>query len=610
MKKLISLILALSLCFTLFAACGEGSSDESTASTTETPSTTAPDEGPDAMYTGLTALELVHMMGNGTNLGNTMEACDSSIGSLFMDDPSYYETTWGQPVTTQEMIQGMKDAGFDTLRIPVAWMTNATDLATTGDYTISQAYLARVKEIVDYAYNADMFVIINDHWDGGWYGMFGSESPETQALAMEAYIGMWKQIAEYFADYDYHLIFEGANEELGGRFDENSTLYCSDSVISYLTEDERYQLTNRINQAFVDTVRGTGGNNASRFLLIPGYSTNIAQTCDDRFVMPSDTAEDRLLISVHFYDPWSFCGDGQSTVKWGTQGDIQTMIDTLSKMQKFTDQGIGVVIGEYGVLYATEVQENTALYHQCFLSICDQYNFTSCLWDCSAFFNRRTLTMVDELAGYYAAHDVDAHALMTIEEEGIMGQRRLKSAISEAPESFREGTVDVTDTTVMAWIMWTDGNYSELYSVGDTYNPDKIAEGLVDTVTVIDGEGTYTVALDFSGTAAGCSPNVQFAALGITNGEIIHPGWCVDILEVKINGEAVALTGKPYTTSDDKICTRVNLYNEWVTAIPDSARTLDGDLTGLTQVPLDRNAAGMAQIQTIEITFYYGPAAN
>ena len=254
-----------------------------------------------------TSLEMTRRMGNGINLGNTMEACDNSNhGGYITDDTVHYETLWGQPVTTAEMVRGMKAAGFDTLRIPVAWMTNATHL-NKGDYTISPAYLQRIREIVDYALEADMFVIVNDHWDGGWWGMFGSDTEATRQLAMEAYTGMWKQIGETFAEYDSRLIFESANEELGARFDENSALYCQDSIDNKLPEDERYALTNRVNQAFVDTIRGLGGNNAERFLLIAGFGTDIAKTFDSRFIMPKDTAESRLMISVHYYSPTTYC---------------------------------------------------------------------------------------------------------------------------------------------------------------------------------------------------------------------------------------------------------------------------------------------------------------
>ena len=302
------------------------------------------------MREGLTALEATRLMGNGINLGNTLEACDNNVG-IKTNTPLSYETHWGQPKTTQAMIDGMKAAGFDTIRIPVAWMTNATHLYE-GDYTIDADYMDRVEEVVRYARKAGMYVIINDHWDGGWYGMFGSESAETRALAMEAYKGMWQQIAERFRDYSDYLIFESANEELGGRFDENSPLYCSDSVVTYLTDDERYALTNEINQTFVDVVRATGGNNATRFLLIAGYSTDINQTCDDRFQMPKDTADSKLMVSVHYYDPWSYCGasSAASATKWGKVSDYEYMDQQLAKMTKFTEAGYGVVIGEYGAL--------------------------------------------------------------------------------------------------------------------------------------------------------------------------------------------------------------------------------------------------------------------
>ncbi len=566
------------------------------------------DETGDDMNTSLTALELVHLMGNGENLGNTMEACDTGLGSVYSANPSYYETSWGQPITTRESIQGMKAAGFDTLRIPVAWMTNATKLGETGDYTIATEYLDRVEEIVSWALDADMFVILNDHWDGGWYGMFGSESQQTRDLAMEAYKGMWQQLCDRFEKYDYHLIFEGANEEIGARFDENSPLYCDDSVITYYTEDEKYELANLVNQTFVDVVRASGGNNAQRFLLIPGFGTNIDNTCDDRFVMPTDTVQNKLLISVHYYDPWSYCGDGQSSVKWGTKSDIQYMIDTLGKMTKFTEQGYGVVIGEYGVLYSTEIQDNTELYHQCFLDVCDLNGFTSCLWDCNAFYKRTEGKIVDELAKLYAKRNVKSFALMTQEEEGIMATRRLKAAMEEAPETFRTDAIQVEADSAVAWIMWNSGSYTVTYSVGDEYNPDSITDGLKETDVLITGEGTYTVALDFTGTAQGYSDGTAFSALAVMNGELLFPGYVIDIQEVKINGEAYTLAARPYTSSDNEITTRVNLFNEWVKALPNDARTLNGDLTGCAPCILNRNDSCISSMESIEITFYYGPA--
>lgn len=561
------------------------------------------------MREGLTALEATRLMGNGINLGNTLEACDNNVG-IKTNAPLSYETYWGQPKTTQAMIDGMKAAGFDTIRIPVAWMTNATHLYE-GDYTIDAGYMDRVEEVVRYARKAGMYVIINDHWDGGWYGMFGSESAETRALAMEAYKGMWQQIAERFRDYSDYLIFESANEELGGRFDENSPLYCSDSVVTYLTDDERYALTNEINQTFVDVVRATGGNNAKRFLLIAGYSTNIDQTCDDRFQMPKDTADSKLMVSVHYYDPWSYCGasSAASATKWGKVSDYEYLDQQLAKMTKFTEAGYGVVIGEYGALPGSDgLKDNTLAYHTAFLDACTKYNLTNCLWDCSGLYKRVSQTFADDdiLAMYQEKRQANEEGQDYADVQAAAAAE-IAAAAAEAPVTFQQDAVVVDDQTALAWIMWNDGSWALTHSVGDTYNADSISEGIVATNAVITGEGKYTVGLDFTGTAQGYSASVAFAAIGISNGEALYPNYLVNIKEVRINGEIYRLKGRAYTTSDDGLCTRVNLYNEWVTSVPKTARLPGGNLAGATPTPINRNDAVIAEIKTIEIDFEYVP---
>ena len=561
------------------------------------------------MREGLTALEATRLMGNGINLGNTLEACDNNVG-IKTNTPLSYETHWGQPKTTQAMIDGMKAAGFDTIRIPVAWMTNATHLYE-GDYTIDADYMDRVEEVVRYARKAGMYVIINDHWDGGWYGMFGSESAETRALAMEAYKGMWQQIAERFRDYSDYLIFESANEELGTRFDENSALYCSDSVVTYLTDDERYALTNEINQTFVDVVRATGGNNATRFLLIAGYSTDIDQTCDDRFQMPKDTVDSKLMVSVHYYDPWSYCGASSavSATKWGKVSDYEYMDQQLAKMTKFTEAGYGVVIGEYGALPCSDgLKDNTLAYHTAFLDACTKYNLTNCLWDCSGLYKRVSQTFADDdiLAMYQEKRQANEEGQDYADVQAAAAAEAAAAA-AEAPVTFLQDAVVVDDQTALAWIMWNDGSWALTHSVGDTYNADSISEGLVATNAIITGEGKYTVGLDFTGTAQGYSASVAFAAIGISNGEALYPNYLVNIKEVRINGEIYRLKGRAYTTSDDGVCTRVNLYNEWVTSVPKTARLPGGNLAGATPTPINRNDAVIAEIKTIEIDFEYVP---
>ena len=546
----------------------------------------------------LTALELSKLMGNGINLGNTMEAYGRPELGINADT-SKYETFWGQHVTTEEMIAGMKSCGFDSIRIPVAW-TNMMDYEN-GDYTIADAYLDRVDELITYAINNGMYVIINDHWDGSWWGMFGSATEETRETAFTMYTSMWTQLAERYHDYDESLIFESGNEELGNRL--NDTDICKDS--GSLSEDECYEMTNRINQTFVDTVRATGGNNADRFLLIAGYNTNIAKTCDDRFKMPKDTIPDKLLVSVHYYDPWNYCGTDSGT-QWGTHGEYETQNADLKKMTKFTEQGYGVIIGEYGVLAKDDgtLKDSITAYTENLLDNCDLYNFVPMLWDTSTFFVRSELTFSDDdLLALYTSRSYAAQEKTSEEELAAAATERMDTALANAPEVF-DTSIDVSTLDgSIAWIMFNSRDWSVAYSSGDSYKPDDKAAGLVATDAVINGAGTYTISLDFTGTDAGFAEGTAFSAIGISNAEVLYPGYMIDIKEIEVNGTPYELTGTPYTTSDNGICTRLNLYNEWVTDIPDTARIMGGNAADAAATVVDNETLG--QIKTLKITFNF-----
>lgn len=557
------------------------------------------------MRKDLSASELTVLMGNGINLGNTMEAYGRI--SLGTEAPvSSYETFWSQPVTTQEMITGMKNAGFDTLRIPVAW-TNAMDYES-GDYTIREDYLNRVEEIINYALNENMYVVINDHWDGSWWGMFGSASEETRQKAWDLYTSMWTQIAERYKEYSDYLIFESANEELGNRL--NDTDVAADS--GTLSADECYEMTLKINQKFVDIVRGTGGNNESRFLLIAGYNTDVDMTTDDRYIMPTDPANEvnKLILSVHYYTPWGYCGN-ESLSLWGTKRNYGEMNSLLESLTKFTDQGYGVIIGEYGVLVKSDgtLKKNAALYYKNFLDNCDLYNFCPLLWDCNNLYNRQDCKIIDdEIAALYKERAYANEAAMTDEEKAARPDKikaEMDQAYADAPAAFDDGAIDLDDSTSVAWIMINSSDWNVMYSVGDVYDPGAKTDGLVATDVEITGEGTYTVSLDFTGVPGGYANGMAFSALAIGNGELLYPGYTVNITEVLVNGEPYTLTAKPYTTSDDARCTRVNLYNEWVTQVPGDARTPDGDTTGISPVIVDN--ADLTHMETLSITFEYAP---
>lgn len=581
MKKITKILFSMAMVLAMGLAClGCGKEEE---------------VGLDSPYKTMNAIEFTKVMGNGINLGNTMEAYGHSTYGI-NKATTVYETAWGMPVTTKEMIQGMKDAGFDSIRVPVAW-TNMMDFEN-GDYTINQAYIDRVGEIIDYAIEADMIVIINDHWDGGWWGMFGSATEATREAAHKHFTEMWTQLAKAYKDYDYHLVFESANEEMGNRFNDNTDKWNKDS--GTLSMDECYALTNQLNQEFVDIVRKTGGYNKDRFLLVAGYNTDITHTCDDRYKMPTDTAEGKLLLSVHYYDPSAYCiNSGISS--WGTLADLESMNTMLEKLTKFTEAGYGIVIGEYGVLIEgkNELKKNTMEYFTNFIANCEVYGYCPVLWDCNSLYDRNQCKIVYEEVAEFFKNKSYSQVQVNVDDVEVVGlaKRAINNALKNAPQ----GEV-VPDTEARAWIMFNSNDWSIAYRVGDDY-PDGQAEGLVATDVTITGAGSYTVALDFTGTAAGSANGTAFSALGILHGEDLYPGYIINIKEIRINGTPYTLTGKPYTTSDDASCTRVNIYNAWVTKVPDGARVQGGDLTGCTPTIVD--GPNLGAIKTLEIDFEY-----
>lgn len=559
-------------------------------------------------FTGVSSLEFISYLGNGLNLGNTMEATITARNPK-TTAVSAFETAWGQPITTADMILGMKNCGFDTIRIPVAW-TSVMDYKN-GDFTIREDFMDRVEEIVNYALDAEMFVIINDHWDYGWWAMFGSNKAEDVTMAWNIYENMWKQIAERFKDYSDMVIFESANEELGNNLNNNANWASS----GYLSENEKYSVSNKINQTFVDIVRSSGGNNDDRFLLIAGINTNIGNTCDDRFKMPTDSAKDKLLVSVHFYDPWSYCGDkeGDSTrendtyAKWGIKGDLTNMEKTLSKLSKFTDQGIGVIIGEWGPLPVYEKDtgkfhalDNSDTYMSYFLDICDKSGYCPVLWTTNSLYIKETCTMLtDSMVDIFTSRSYEKE--MAAGDAYLAGVEADMAAIYEAaPEHFEGSNSLYGSNDPVAYIMWNGGAGS--YNVGDIYTPDECAATIIPTDVLVEGEGEYTVRLDFPKGNDG----LTFGALALNAGEINYPGCILDIKSVVVtdkdgNETKLKLAGLPYTSSDDGICTRVNLINSWVSQIPADARNSQNMVASAKAVIL--NATDLTGIYSISVTF-------
>lgn len=295
--------------------------------------------------------EVVREMGFGINLGNTFESCGDWIGK---DSVTNYETGWGSPVVTEEMIRGYADSGFGALRVPVAWSNMMQE-----NYTIHPDYLARVQEVVGWAMDAGLYVILNIHWDGGWWTDFAVADKKDEC--MKKYTRIWEQLCDAFGTRGDHLIFESLNEE-----------GCWDSLWNRWGgkdgKEEAFGLLNEINQTFVDLVRKSGGNNAKRHLLIAGYATDVELTCDAAFKMPEDPAK-HCAVSVHYYTPVTFCileedadwGKARST--WGTEKDQRELTKYMDMLKTtFVDKGVPVIIGEYGCPTKNKDPESVKLF--------------------------------------------------------------------------------------------------------------------------------------------------------------------------------------------------------------------------------------------------------
>ena len=279
--------------------------------------------------TDLDAWQAAKLMGTGVNIGNTL------------DNTTYWETGWGNPRITREFVQGLAALGFKTVRLPVAWDT----YASAG--RIQPDKLKRVAEVVDWILDADMFCVVNIHWDGGWIDSSPKEKyPGTfatfSAEAQRKFPSYWNQIATHLAGRNQRLIFEALNEET--NFEGAGSTR------------KAYETLTRVNQLFVDTVRKSGGNNATRLLIVTGYSTDITKTVSKDYVLPTDSVPHKLLLSVHYYTPWQFVGMtedaswGKMQPTWGSAGDVSELNRLFDAMQEFsTRHDIPVFVGEFGV---------------------------------------------------------------------------------------------------------------------------------------------------------------------------------------------------------------------------------------------------------------------
>jgi endoglucanase len=318
---------------------------------------------------------------------------------------------------------------------------------------------------------------------------------------------------------------------------------------------------------------------------------------------------DKLILSVHYYTPWSYCG-GTGDSKWGTKDNYNEMNELMEKLSKFTEEGYGIIIGEeaVGPTDSGEEKTNDVLWYTNLYANCDYYGYAPMLWDTGNIYDRTSGKCIgDELGKFFKDVSFDNEKDLDADKVKDNAKKKMEEGLKNAPETFQEKTaLKAGKDKAIAWIMWNAGDWSIAYIVGDKYKPDETTEGLVAKDVEVKGEGTYTVSLDFTGTANQMSNNCAFSAVGIYNGEDLFPGYIMDIKSVKINGKKYALKGEPYTTADDRHCTRVNLYNSWVDKVPEKGtRTVSGKLDKASPTILAGDTLG--EVKKIEVTFDYKP---
>ena len=345
MRTTSMILSALALSLSLVGCGGSGSADSSPGSPSAAPVVLGkkPGTSPYPSYNtspqpanmvGMSndAVALASMIKAGYNIGNTLEA----IGG---------ETNWGNPAITLQQVQLIKQSGFTAVRLPTAWDQYANQ--TTGK--ISDVWLARVKQVVQYCVDNGLYVIVNIHWDGGW--LDNNLTSRAQAAVNAKQKAYWEQIATTLRDFDEHLIFASANEPPVDDATKMSIL------LSY-------------HQTFINAVRSTGGRNAYRTLVVQGPATDIDRTDSLMTTMPTDTVARRMMAEVHYYTPYQFtlmdvdqswgnqfyywgAGYHSSTdvahnATWGEEADLNAL---YAKMKvKFVDKGIPVVIGEFAAM--------------------------------------------------------------------------------------------------------------------------------------------------------------------------------------------------------------------------------------------------------------------
>lgn len=559
-------------------------------------------------FRALTAAEITAEMGTGWNLGNTM---DGHTGFT----PG--ETVWQPTVTTSLTIDAVHNAGFSTIRVPVTWGTMIDD---ANGYQIDEAWLSRVQDIVDYAINQNLYVIVNLHHDGaeqtGWLRIAytGEELEQVKAK----FAAVWEQIALRFRDYDEHLIFEAMNEVCGD--DPSEAGYMQD-----------YRTIEELNQIFVDTVRATGGNNAKRWLSVPPRYTNIINVLMEKYAfrMPDDPAG-HLMLSVHDYDYSFGIQANMNATYWNQEKALNLSKYMVQLKEAYVDRGIPVVLGEYGAVNKNNLG-NRVYYYEAMNRMCVMNGIIPVTWDIGWYDRSQnpdyTFSLFDRgtgerlfpeiitgiLRGYYNASDSSL-------QRNISRIERVSA--TEAPavagyESLTSGESAVTLASGESLLLSVTGEPVKaqdtvIYITSDPSVATVSKSGLLEARAM--GAATITATAADSGVTA--TIEVTVVAAEVTDpATVIATDQDSYALEANAPVQIAVALDKPeevfYTTSDASVVT-VNTFGKLVPIGNGSATVTIQTASGLTktvEVTVGGQVAASSSVE-LGIGVYYNDAVH
>ena len=404
----------------LAAACTPGTSG-TTTSGDATPAPITANNNTD-FVPATNSVDMAKAMKIGWNLGNTFDA------------PT--ETGWSQPKTTRAMIHGIRQAGFVSIRIPVSWHTHITD---STNYTIDSAWMNRVKEVVDWALEEGLCVIINIHHDNlsdaefknTYYGFAVSTDSDLQEKSEKYIAGVWKNIATTFKDYDYNLVFEVLNEPR----DINGTNWGDEWYVSGTNAKAANGIIGKYEQTGLNAIRQTGSKNADRFVMVPPYAASTG--CMEGFSLPTDTAENRLIVEAHAYSPYNFAmaSPGDITFTSSHKSELSNMFNNL--YNSYVSKGIGVIIDETGATNKNNIDDRIA-WAQYFFGEAYKKGIPSFWWDNGVYIINENKSDNEKYSEHYGYYNRNSQVWYF--------PNLMKASLKAVGVDFDE-TADTTDTT-------------------------------------------------------------------------------------------------------------------------------------------------------------------